>query len=268
MRKCGPVFLLFFLAALSVPVPGAGQRTGSDLDQFQQTLLASFTGALSADGRTATPRQRAMFMGYILNRQAQCLGAFEADKLRMAALVADVKVFLESVSAGENLWPVVEAGMRGESKQEVDALLGGSAYVGAVFPTLDEMVNDWRKWDYNPDLFARSPDSQAILNVPLTFLQLMKEKRYPEALALAGGRCYEQFSKALADNASSQGMAERLNLYFENLQWRVGQAGLTKTEPPLARIMFSLLNPKGQWEDEPCIMILDNGRWKVARFID
>jgi hypothetical protein len=269
MRKCGPALLLFFLAVLlAAPVPGAGQRSRSDLDKFQQTLMASFTGALSADGKTATPRQRAMFMGYILNRQAQRLGAFEADKLRMAALVADVKAFLESVSAGENLWPVVEAGMRGESKQEVDALLGGSAYVEAVFPTLDEMVRDWRKWDYSPELLARTPGNRAILNVPLTFLQMMKDKRYPEALALCGGRCYEKFSKAVAESATSPGMAERLNLLFANLQWRVGQAGLTETEPRMARIMFSLLNPKGKWEDEPCIMILDNGKWKVARFID
>jgi len=270
MPKFSSAVLASLMIIMSTPAAGSGQgqRSGSDLDRFQQTLMASFIGHLSAGGQTATPRQRAMFMGYILNRQSRNSGAFEADKIRMASLVADVKAFLESVSAGEDLWPVVEAGMRGEFTQEVDALLGGSAYVEPVFPTLDGMVRDWRKWDYSPELFARYPDNQAVLAVPLAFLQMLKELRYQEALSLAGGRCYEQFSKILSLISSSPEKADQFNPYFQNLAWQAGEAGMTETEPPMVKIIFSLRNQKGKWEDDPCIMILDNGVWKVARFVD
>jgi hypothetical protein len=267
--RAHPFFLCFPLIILLVsPTHGAGQRSGSDIDQFHRNLTASFIGKLSADGQTATPRQRAMFMGYILNRQASSIGKFETDRIRMASLVAEVKEFLESVSAGEDLWPVVEAGMRGEFNQEVDALLGGSAYVEPIFPTLDDMVRDWRKRDYNADLFARYPGNQAVLEVPLAFLQMLKENRYPEALGLAGGRCYEQLGKALSKSSSSLEKTDQFNQSFRNLAWRVGRTGMAETEPPMARIMFSLLNLEGKWEEEPCIMILDNGVWKVAWFID
>lgn len=268
MRKCPPILLISLMIFMSSPAVGSGQDPESYLQQFQRNLMDSFIGKLSADGIKATPRQRAMFIGYLLNRQAHNIGEFATDKIRMASLVAEVKEFLESVSSGEDLWPVVEAGMRGEFKQEVDALLGGSAYVVPIFPSLDDMVTDWRKWDYSPDRFAAYPENQAVLEVPLAFLRMLKENRYPEALSLAGGRCYEQLVKALSESSSSPEKADQFNRYFQNLAWQVGQAGMTDTNPPLARIMFSLRNPKGKWEEDPCIMILDNGIWKIARFID
>jgi len=268
MRKYSSFFISALIFFMSYSAVGAGQETESYLQQFQKNLMASFIGKLSADGITATPRQRAMFMGYILNRQAYRAGEFETDKIRMASLVAEVKEFLESVSAGEDLWPVVEAGMRGEFKQEVDALLGGSAYVEPIFPSLEDMVRDWRKWDYSPDRFAAYPGNRAVLEAPLAFLQMLKDNRYPEALGLAGGRCYEQLGKALSESSSSPEKADQFNRYFQSLAWQVGQAGMAETEPPMARIMFSLRNPNGKWEEEPCIVILDNGIWKVAKFID
>ena len=268
MRKYSSFFLSALILFMSSLAVGSGQDPESYLQQFQRNLMDSFIGKLSADGITATPRQRAMFMGYLLNRQAQRQGKFATDKIRMASLVAEVKAFLESVSAGEDLWPVVEAGMRGEFKQEVDALLGGSAYVEPIFPTLDAMVKDWRKWDYSPELFARYPGKQAVLDVSQAYLRMLKENRYPEALGLAAGRCYEQLGKALSESSSSPEKADQFNRYFRSLTWQVGQAGMAETEPPMARIMFSLRDPNGKWEEEPCIMILDNGIWKVAKFID
>jgi hypothetical protein len=268
MRKYSSFFLSALILFMSSLAIGSGQDSESYLQQFQRNLMDSFIGKLSADGITATPRQRAMFMGYLLNRQAQRQGKFATDKIRMASLVAEVKAFLESVSAGEDLWPVVVAGMRGEFKQEVDALLGGSAYVEPIFPSLDDMVRDWRKWDYNAELFARYPRNQAVLEVPLAYLQMLKENRYPEALSLSGGRCYDQLVKALSESSSSPEKADQFNRYFQSLAWQVGQAGMTDTDPPMARIMFSLRNPDGKWEEEPCIVILDNGIWKVAKFID
>jgi hypothetical protein len=253
---------------LTSPLLGAGQNNESDLGRFQKNFMASFIGKLSADGITATPRQRAMLMGYLLNRQAQRQGEFETDKIRMASLVAKVQGFLQSVSPGEDLWPVVEAGLRGEFKQEVDALLGGSAYVEPIFPTLDDMVRDWRKWEYCPDRFVAYPANRAVLEMPLAFLQMLKENRYPEALGLAGGQCYEQLVKALSESSSSPEKADQFNRYLQSLAWQVGQAGMADTDPPMARIIFSLRNPNGKWEEEPCIMILDNGIWKVAKFID
>jgi hypothetical protein len=261
---------MFMSLMILIPFPvfGAGQVSESYMEPFQKNLMASFIGKLAADGKSATPRQRAMFMGYILNRQAGTIGEFETDKMRMSSLVAEVREFLRSVSPGEDLWPVVVAGKRGEFRQEVDALLGGSPYVEPIFPTRDNMVRDWRQYDYSPDRYNRYPDNQAVLNVALTFLQLLKEKRYQEALQLAGGRCYRQFNEALAENASSPEKADEFNRFFESLEWKAGPAGMTDTNPPLAQIMFSLRDPKGRWEEDPCIMILDNGRWKVARFID
>ena len=158
--------------------------------------------------------------------------------------------------------------MRGEHTQEVDALLGGSAYVEPIFPSLDDMVRDWRNWDYSPELFARYYANQMVLDIATAFLQRLKENRYPEALSLAGGRCYEQLGKLLAESSATRESAERFNREFQSLAWQIGQAGMTETEPPMVRIMFSVRNPKGKWEDEPCILILDNEVWKVARFLD
>lgn len=268
MRKFSCAYFLAFLVLLSCPVAGSGQDSAADLRQFQRNLMDSFIGRLNADGKEVTPRERAMFMGYILNRQAQSVGEFETDKARMSSLVAEVKEFLGTVSAGENLWPVVEAGLRGEFRQEVDALLGGSAYVTPIFPSLNDMVRDWQKWDYRAERFNGHPDNPAILNSALTFLQLLKEKRYPEIFALAGGRCHKQFTLLFSEMAQSTETREKYDRYFENLEWKAGAAGLTDSDPPMARIMFSLRDPDGDWEEDPCILIRDAGTWKVARFID
>ena len=163
--------------------------------------MDSFIGNMRAAGKEITPRHRAMFMGYILNRQASAIGTYDMDKRRMNDLIAEVKGFIKAVSPERDLWSIVEAGMRGEYKQEVDAMLGGSAYVTPIFPTLDDMVGSWQKGDYNSNRFNNHPDKKAIHNVAETFLQKMKAKQYKDALKLAAGRCYEQFSELLITSA-------------------------------------------------------------------
>lgn len=260
---------LFFLTAVLIFVfsqaVNAGQSSESYMQQFQRNLMDSFIGPMNADGKEVTPRLRAIFMGYILDRQAGRIGEFEMDKLRMKNLVSEVKEFLKTVSPEEELWPIVEAGMRGEYTREVDALLGGPAYVEPIFPTLDDMVRDWHDWDYSTDKFYSYPDQEAVLNVAEKFLQLMKAKRYQEALKLTGGRLFENFSQWLSGDPNSQ---EEMNQYFENLEWKAGLAGMADTDPPIVKIIFALRDPDGDWEEDPCIMILDSGVWKIGRFID
>lgn len=61
-------------------------------------------------------------MGYILNRQTHYIDAFEMDEIRMRSLISEVREFLQAVSTQEDLWPIVEAGLRGEFEQEVEAI--------------------------------------------------------------------------------------------------------------------------------------------------
>jgi len=268
MKNLSLIFLTAMLIFVSSQAVNAGQSSESYMQQFQRNLMDSFIGPMNADGKEVTPRHRAMFMGYILDRQAGRIGEFEMDKLRMKNLVSEVREFLKAVSPEEDLWPIVEAGMRGEYTQEVDALLGGSAYVEPIFPTLDDMVRDWRDWEYSSDRFYSYPDQEAVLEVVENFLQQMKAKRYQEALKFCAGRCYENFSKWLAEVSQSQEESIRFNQYFENLEWKAGLAGMAGTDPPIVKIIFALRDPDGDWEEDPCIMILDYGVWKVARFID
>lgn len=44
----------------------------------------------------------------------------------MKDLINEVEGFFKSVSADSELWPVVEAGMRGEYNQEVNVILFGT----------------------------------------------------------------------------------------------------------------------------------------------
>jgi hypothetical protein len=265
-RFCNYLLLLMILTSLTTA--GTGQKSESFLDQFQRNLMDSFIGNMRAGGKEVTPRHRAMFMGYILNRQAARIGAYDMDKRRMDHLIAEVKGFLKDASPGRDLWPVVEAGMRGEYNQEVDAMLGGSAYVTAIFPTLDEMVGSWNKWDYNSNRFYSHPDNEAILSKAQTFLRMMKAKQYQDGLKLTTGRCFEQFSEWLSETASSRERNDRFSQYLENLEWKAGLAGMTDTDPPMVKIIFALRDPDGDWDDDPCIMILDDGIWKIARFLD
>lgn len=267
MKKFTYALLALMISVFSTATH-ADQNSESYLQQFQRNLMDSFIGHMRADGKEVTPRHRAMFMGYILNRQKHRIGTFEMDKRRMNDLIAEVKGFLKSVSPDNDLWPVVEAGMRGEYQQEVDAMLGGSAYVTSIFPTLDDMLGNWQKWDYTSNRFYNHPDNQTILNIAQTFLQMLRAKQYQDALKLTAGRCFEQFSKWLSEASNSKESLDRLNQYFENLEWKAGLAGMTDTDPPMVKIIFALRDPDGDWEEDPCIMILDNSTWKIARFID
>jgi|GEM_PF-4723745 len=268
MRKFLPFLIFASLIVGPLPAVRPGQRGESYLEPFQRTLRDSFIGILAVQGKKVTSRHRAMFMGYILHRQRSRVGEFEMDKLRMSWLVSEVKEFLQAVSPEEDFWPVVEAGMRGEFDQEVEAMLGGSAYVEAVFPTLKELAWDWQKQDYSPDRYAGYPGHEKILQITLTFLQLLKEKRYPEALRLSGGRLHEQLNKLFSESAPYSGQRDRFLQYIDSLEWKAGEAGLADSDPPMARIVFSLRDQKGKWSDDPCVLILDRGVWKIVRFLD
>ena len=260
--------LLWLVIVVSSAAVGYSRQSESFLEPFQRNLMDSFIGPMRADGKEVTPRHRAMFMGYILNRQEQRTGTYDRDKRLMNDLVAEVKGFLASVSPDNDLWPVVEAGMRGEYNQEVNALLGGSAFVTEIFPTLDGLVGDWRKGDYDSNRFYNHPENEEILKIPETFLRMMKGKQYEEALKLTAGRCLEQFKEMLSEASDSPQSRDRFNQYFDNLEWKAGLAGMTDTKPPMVKIIFALRDRFGDWEEDPCIMILDDGVWKIARFID
>lgn len=267
MKKSCNILLALIILALSFPA-ASGQRSESFIEQFQRNLMDSFIGPMRTAGKEVTPRHRAMFMGYILDRQLGRIGSYAMDKRRMKDLIAEVQEFLSSVSAGSDLWPVVEAGMRGEYRQEVDAMLGGSAYVTAVFPTLDDMVGSWQSGDYNTSRFYNHPDNQAILATVESFLQRLRAQRYQDALQLTAGRCHEQFSEWRAEVSKAEGGQDRFGQYLKNLEWKAGLAGMTDTDPPMVKIIYALRDPDGDWEEDPCILIRDDGVWKIARFLD
>lgn len=265
MKRKKLAYLMAGAVMISAAVLNSGQHSESYMQQFQRNLMDSFIGPMNAERKEVTPRHRAMFMGYILNRQAGRIGEFDMDKIRMKDLVSEVKEFLQAVSSGEDLWPIVEAGMRGEYTQEVDTMLGGPVYVEPIFPTLDDMVGDWNDWDYSSNRLYDYPDHKAVLNVAQNFLQHVKAKRYQEALKLTGGRLFENFSQWLSGDPSPQ---DEMNQYFENLEWKAGMAGMADTDPPIVKIIFALRDLEGDWDDDPCILILDYGVWKIGRFID
>jgi hypothetical protein len=268
MKNKSFVLLTAVLIFISLTVFNEGQSTESYMQQFQRNLMDSFIGPMSAEGKEVTPQLRAMFMGYILNRQSHRIGEFEMDKIRMKNLISEVREFLKAVSPGEDLWPIVDAGLQGQYNNDVDTMLGGSPYVESVFPTLDDMARDWRDWEYSLERFSSYPDRQLILNVVQNFLQLLKAKSYQEALKLCGGRCYENFSKWLEAASQSQVEFDRFNQYFAGLEWREGPAGMADTDPPMVQITFNLREQGDDWDEDPCILILDYGVWKIARFLD
>lgn len=265
MRKHAIILILAAAVLGSVPAVQSDVGRESDFQKFQRTLMSSFIGHLAADGKDVTNRQRAMFMGYILHRQAKEIGEFETDKARMASLLEDVKAFLRAASPGEDLWPVVEAGMRGEFTREIDAMLGGSAYVEPTFNSLDDMVASARHLEFPSEGFDRHPQKNEILQMAMDFLQLVKEERYTEARKLTGGRLLEEITAFLADLAQSDETRQESGR-FSNLEWKIGSASLSDTDPPMVKIDFLLRIADEGWYKKPCILIRDHGRWKIAYF--
>lgn len=266
MRKHAFVLILAAAVLGSVPAVQSDIVGESDFQRFQRTLMSSFIGHLAADGKEVSARQRAMFMGYILHRQAQFVGEFETDKARMASLVAEVREFLRAASPGEDLWPVVEAGMRGEFTREIDDMLGGSAYVEPVFRPLDDMIDSTGPREFCPERFDRYPGKDEILRTAMDFLQFVKEERYADARALTGGRLFEDIGEYLAELAQSEAARQESSRHSENLEWKIGRAALSDTDPPMVRIEFFVRYRDVDWQEIPCMMILDGGRWKVADF--
>jgi hypothetical protein len=97
---------------------------------------------------------------------------------------------------------------------------------------------------------------------------MLRAKQYQDALKLTTGRCYEQFSELFSETTNLNESYDRFKQYFENLDWKAGLGGMTDTDPPMVKIIFALRDPDGNWEEDPCIMILDDGIWKIARFVD
>ena len=264
MRTCrfAPLLLLCILFA----GPVLGQNDKSYLDVFQHTLLESFIGPLQAEGKEVTPEQRAIFMGYILNRQDSHIGHFEADRLRQEKLVAEVRDFLASISPDQDLWPYVEAGRSGSHKKEVDEMLSGSPYVAPIFPSLKTITRQWNELEYSYNLFQSHPRKQEALHTARDFLRALRGLKYEEAKSYLGGRFFEEFTAWLAQVQADPEEKAKIDKYFSSFEWMDGMNEMAATDPPFARILHTLPDQEGDWDDHWCYLILDNGNWKIVRF--
>jgi hypothetical protein len=258
--------MLLLLLCFLIAGPALGQTEESYLDVFQRTLLESFIGPLQADEKDITREQRAIFMGYILNRQDSHIGHFETDRLRQEKLVAEVRDFLAAISPDRDLWPFVEAGRSGSHKNEVDEMLGGSPFVAPIFPSLKTITQQWNELEYSYDRFQNHPRKQEALRTAQNFLLALRGLRYEEAKSYLGGRFYEEFTAWLIQIQTNPEEKAKVEAYFSSLEWMSGMNEMADTDPPFARILHTLPDREGNWDEHWCYMILDNGAWKIVRF--
>jgi len=262
IRRSAPCLLLFILFAS----PLLSQSDESYLDVFQRTLMESFIGPLRAEGKEVTSEQRAVFMGYILNRQDGHVGLFETDRIRQENLVAEVREFLASISPNQDLWPYVEAGRSGAHKREVEEMLGGSPYIAPIFPSLETIAQKRNELEYSYDLFQSHPKKQEALRTAQKFLLALRTLNFDEAKTYLASRFLEEFTGWLAQVQANPEEKAKIEAYFSSLEWMSGMNEMAATDPPFARILHTLPDQKGDWEEHWCYMILDNGEWKIVRF--
>lgn len=262
IRRMAPWFLLCVLFS----GPALSQSDESYLDIFQHTLMESFIGPLLAEGKEVTPEQRAVFMGYILNRQDGHIGLFETDQIRQEKLISEVREFLASISPDRDLWPYVEAGRSGTYKKEVDEMLGGSPYVAPIFPSLETIDRQRNELEFSYDLFQNHPRRQDALRTAQNFLLALRALRYDEAKTYMAGRFLEEFTKWLSQIQANPEEKDETDAYFSSFEWMGGMNEMAATNPPFARILHTMPNQSGKWEEHWCYMILDNGQWKIVRF--
>ena len=80
----------------------------------------------------------------------------------------------------------------------------------------------------------------------------------------SSGSYFLQFQR----NSNSQEEQDKFNQYFDNLEGWAGLAGIVDTDSPRIRIMFFSRTSGEDWDEDPCILILDIDVWKITRFID
>jgi len=260
-KICLVALVLIFWSSQS---PGQGDE--AMLDALLDNLKINFLSPLQSEGVSVTNEQRAKFIGYILDRQSRYIGEFETDKLRLQTLTQQVKNFLNQISSGEDLWPLVEAGMTESFKTEVNTLLGGSPYVKPIFNSIGIVYRERRTYNFTESRYNNYPNKNKIMASTQGFLSAIRDKRFDEIPGLIAGHFAEEWSEVLEGLKTDPGQRQAMEAFFEFREWKLFSAKMADSQPPLVHIIWGIAETGGNWAEYEMLLILDADTWRIINF--
>lgn len=263
MLKVGSLLLLMSFPLISPP-PAMSQEATGLLSEFNEILMVNFIAPLRAANITITPELQAKCIAYQLHRHLGSLGEYETDRQAGRQLLEEVKDFVLGASSPE-IWAVVENGLQGRYTDEIDGLLGGSAYVPRIIAGLDDMVSKRKSLDYHPDKYYSHPERDRIMAVAQNFFSAIREQRFADVQMYTAGKLAEDWPQLLKEMKEKPETRQEMISFAQNLEWKLFSAGLAGTSPPLAQLVFGL-NDVDKWRDYEMYIILDAGEWRVVVF--
>lgn len=242
-----------------------GQGTEDLLDALLDNLKINFLAPLQSEGVSVSNEQRTKFIGYILDRQSKYIGEFETDKLRMQMLIQQVKDFLNQISSGEDLWPLVQAGMMESFKTEVHTLLGGSPYVKPIFDSIGAVYRDRRTLNFTESRYYNYPDKNKIMASVQGFLSAIRDKRFDETPGFVAGHFAGEWSEVLEDLKTDPQQHHDMEAFVESIEWKLISAKLADSQPPILHMIWGIAETGGNWANYEMFLILDAGTWRIVK---
>lgn len=136
-RTVGIVLLIF------VSANAQDQNPSTMFNNFLDQIRTSYLLPIQQSGIQISNEQRAKIIGYALQQQAEFAGNSTAGISKMNELRAEVRQFIGTISADQNLWPAVEGAERGFNKAEIRNLLGANvervtSILGDISPVYED----------------------------------------------------------------------------------------------------------------------------------
>ncbi|OGD24439.1 MAG: hypothetical protein A2Y69_15090 [Candidatus Aminicenantes bacterium RBG_13_59_9] len=234
------------------------------LAEFNKILQVNFIAPLRAANITITPELRAKCIAYQLHRQLGLLGEFESDREAGRHLLEAVRKFVVGASS-PGIWAIVESGLQGQYTEEINRLLGGSAYVPPIISSLDGIVSKRKSLDFDPDKYYAHAERDRIMGAAQDFFLAIREQRFEDVQKYVAGKMAEEWPQTLKAMKEKPDVLREMTSFSEKLEWKLFSAALAETSPPLAQLIFGL-NDIDKWRDYEMYIILDAGHWRVVKF--
>jgi len=263
MPKTGLLLLCAFVALISLP-PARSQDATDLLAEFNKILQVNFIAPLRAANITITPELRAKCIAYQYHRQLGLLGEFESDREAGRHLLEAVRNFVVGASS-PGIWAIVESGLQGQYTEEINRLLGGSAYVPPIISSLDGIVSKRKSLDFDPDKYYAHAERDRIMGAAQDFFLAIREQRFEDVQKYVAGKMAEEWPQTLKAMKEKPDALREMTSFAEKLEWKLFSAGLAETSPPLAQLIFGL-NDIDKWRDYEMYIIRDAGNWRIVKF--
>ncbi len=258
------IFLSLTLVSLTCLSPA--QESEELLDSLLNNLKINILAPLHARGLETSNQQRAMYIGYILNRQAQFAGNFETDRLLMQKLQQQVRDFLNDISSDPDMWSNVENGMAGKYNNDMEQTKEGAPYIEPIFTSLGTMLENKSALDLSHDRYYAYPNKNEIIRSAQDFFYAFKEKRYADTRRLTAGKFADEWARILEEAHTVPKRRQELESLGETLEWKLFSSTLADSQPPVAHIVWGIAEPGANWFDYDMWLILDAGTWRIVEF--